>query len=469
MKLIINTTLLTLLMSVCCIHSDVAAQDRSGSLIATEVSSLVNAEPEAAPALFSETQLIDQVEQQYETISTEYFDGSCTTCTSDNSCLTYLCIDQMFSGGWLDQGFTGNPNASGGSNGPQGSNGPLIFNDQANEYMMNQLYLFAGRQVCEDGCSWDLGGRVDLLYGTDYYFIQATGLETRDDNSQHWNSNTGPRNAGTAGLYGLALPQAYAEIYSPWAGGVNVKLGHFYTTMGYESVMAPENFFYSHSYIMQYGEPFTHTGMLASWNSSSCLSWHAGITRGWNTWEQPNGQSSFIGGVDWVSPGEETKLKFTVHTGNEDITGNNNRTAYSLVFQQRLNQCWTYILHHNFGVEQNAKVNTSSQLDTAKWFGLVNYLYYTHNPCLDYGIRFEWFDDRDNARIFGLANDNIVTGGTYYNTTLGANWHPNDWFVVRPEIRWDYSDLDAPGITGAFDGGTSRDQLTLGFDVLMTF
>lgn len=391
--------------------------------------------------------------------------NSCGICTSD----CWNVCDQWFVKGWLEQGFTGNPDSNSGLVGPAGTNGPLIFNDQANEYMLNQLYLTFGREVRKDAGSWDIGGRVDVLFGTDYYFVQAQGLETRSDGSQQWNSGNGPRNAGNAGLYGLALPQFYVEANVPWANGVQVKAGHFYTVMGYESVMAPENFFYSRSYTMQYGQPFTHTGILASWDSSPCTTWYGGITRGWDTFEQPNGQVGFLGGFYWTSPHEATKLNFVLHTGSEDPSGQNNRTTYSLVFQQRLNQCWTYVLEHNLGTEENARLTTSNELGDATWYGLSNYLYYTVDSCLDVGVRFEWFNDRDNARVFGLANDNIADGGSYYALTLGANYHPAPWFILRPEVRWDWSDLSAPGIDGAYNNGTSDDQFTIGFDLITIF
>ncbi|MEW4453869.1 porin [Bremerella sp. JC817] len=395
--------------------------------------------------------------------------SDCLGCESVCSAPCWNWCDQWFFNGWLEQGFTGNPDSDGGLLGPAGTNGPLIFNDQANEYMLNQLYLSFGRSVNQDSCEWDLGGRVDVLYGTDYYFIQATGLETYDNNGQKWNSGNGPRNAGTAGLYGLALPQFYLEANVPWGNGLNVKAGHFYTIMGYESVMAPENFFYSHSYMMQYGEPFTHTGVLASYPTSSCITWYGGVTRGWNTFDQPNGQVGFLGGFRWVSPHEATKLNFTLQTGSEDPTGENNRTTYSLVFQQRINQCWTYVMEHNLGVEQNARLTTSNTLAQATWYGISNYLYYTVDPCTDLGVRFEWFNDPDNARVFALPNDNITTGGNYFELTLGANYHPTSWFILRPEVRWDWSDVQAPGISGVYNNGTSDNQFTIGFDLITVF
>ena len=42
------------------------------------------------------------------------------------------------------------------------------------------------------------------------------------------------------GQYGRAIPQLYAEIAN---GDWSVKIGHFFTLVGYEVVSAPDNFF----------------------------------------------------------------------------------------------------------------------------------------------------------------------------------------------------------------------------------
>ncbi|MCA9266915.1 MAG: outer membrane beta-barrel protein, partial [Planctomycetales bacterium] len=157
--------------------------------------------------------------------------------------------------GWVTQGFTWNPSSP-----RDGFNGPVTYNDRANEYQFNQLYLSAGRDAVTDGCCYDLAGRVDLLYGTDYSYVTALGLETHQNGTQKWNSETAD--------LGLAMPQLYAEAALPWGNGLNVKAGHFYSILGYETATSTGNFFYSHSYTRQYGEPLTHTGALATY----CLS-----------------------------------------------------------------------------------------------------------------------------------------------------------------------------------------------------
>ena len=295
---------------------------------------------------------------------------------------------------WLDQGFTWNT-----ANPGNQSNLPVTFNDRANEYEMNQLYLVMERKV-DHGKLWDWGARVDLLYGTDYFYTQSLGLETQPNGARRWNG-PGPRETGIPGdggaaLYGLAMPQLYAEFLTPIAYGTSIKVGHFYSIMGHESVMAPENFFYSHSYTMQYAEPFTHTGILFDYRYKPNFSVKAGIVRGWDAWEDPvfDGQTvdrvGFLGGISWQSCDERTALDFTVYTGNEELYAGQlqNRTNYSLVFKRDITPRLTYVFQHDLGVQQNGvaamRGSTLDQVAT-HWYTVVNYLYYKMNERVSIG------------------------------------------------------------------------------------
>ena len=82
-------------------------------------------------------------------------------------------------------------------------------------------------------------------------------------------------------------PQLYAEVFCPWGDGLSMKLGHYLRLFGYETVTAPDNFFYSHSYAFQYGEPFTFTGLLGNAKLGE-LTVQAGMNRGFNNWENEN-------------------------------------------------------------------------------------------------------------------------------------------------------------------------------------
>ncbi len=55
------------------------------------------------------------------------------------------------------------------------------FNYRNDEYMLNSFYLTVGRATDTGGSGWDIGGNIDLIYGTNYLFLQSRGLETRRD------------------------------------------------------------------------------------------------------------------------------------------------------------------------------------------------------------------------------------------------------------------------------------------------
>ena len=108
------------------------------------------------------------------------------------------------------------------------------------------------------------------------------------------------------------MPQLYAETdYND----LRIKWGHFYTILGYEVIPAVGNFFYTHSYALQYGQPFTHTGMLASRSMNDNWTWNAGVVSGWNEFDSA-GRRQFLGGLTYTNPGTGS-LAFSIVSGNE--------------------------------------------------------------------------------------------------------------------------------------------------------
>ncbi len=345
--------------------------------------------------------------------------------------------------GWVDQGFTVNTDSPNNR-----SNIPVTFNNRSNEYQFNQVYIVLDRPAGEKRHAWDIGGRVDLLYGTDSFFVGSVGLENHLDGTGKWNSQQ----------YGLAMPQAYVELYAPWGDGVTVRLGHFYTILGYESVPAVDNFFYSHSYAMQYGEPFTHTGFVASLPFGEIML-QAGVTRGWDTWEDNNSDMGVLFGAAWTSEDELTSIAFAMHASREQdqpppgaATGN----TFSLVVQHAFTDRMQYIIQYDHGFEPEAAANGGD----AQWYGLNQYLLYTINDDWTFGIRYEWFSDEDATRV------NAAWGSDYFATTVGFNWTPTDCITVRPSLRWDW--VDTSGYY-PFADGTEHDQILIDCDVIWRF
>jgi hypothetical protein len=370
--------------------------------------------------------------------------------------------------GWVAQGATTNPFNP--VNPPLGNgNLPVTFNYRSDEYQLNQAYGVIERET-DGSCGIDFGGRVDVLYGEDYFFTMAAGLETHPDASPHWNSATG-NGIGGLGRLGIAMPQAYAEAA---LGNFKLKVGHFYTIIGYESVMAPSNFFYSHAYTMQYGEPFTHTGGLVTWTPNDRWTFVGGVVNGWDKFDAVSDRMSVIGGVTFTPFHERWTIALSGISGDEDGVAPpflGNRSMYSFVFNWNVTERINYVFQHDLGIQQNGG---ALPCQDAEWYGINQYLFYTINDCWKAGIRAEWFRDDDGFRVLGGFNP-AAREGDWYEVALGLNWTPHPNITLRPEARYDWiqSPFAGGGAGGPFDNtpvGPGRvTQFTAGADLIITF
>lgn len=390
-----------------------------------------------------------------------FCDAACGGGGCDGWTLPQPCFLQRMgitAGGWLQQGFTANPDR------PDNRwNGPLALNDRSNDYEMNQLWFYLNRPTNTGGCGWDIGGRIDMVYGTDWRYGQGWGLENRinsDDN-----------------LYGLVLPQVYGEVA---VNDLTVRAGRFAGLLCYEQVPCVANFFYSHSYTMCYTEPQLVTGAMADYKLSREWSVQAGFHRGWYMWEDVNAHNDFMGGVRWVSPDQRTKISYHVTNGNQSnlaqLPDMGNWFAYSLLFERQLSSRTRYALQHNYG-----HANRAVPGGDAEWYTLNQYLFYKINPRWEAGMRFEWMRDEQGFKVAGVASnpdfagvrswDGIGYAGDFYEVTLGLNYRPSKNWVFRPEVRWDWYDGAQSWAQSnlPFDDGTQASQFTFAIDAILSF
>jgi hypothetical protein len=314
---------------------------------------------------------------------------------------------QLQLGGWTAMGYSDN-------NVPlsQAYNDLLSFDDVPDHFHLNQQWFYLGRTLSGDG--FDLGGRIDTVYGTDAQKTQAFG-----------NPGAGVRGFGTYdasldhGEYGWAIPQAYAEL---GYNNASVKVGHFFTPIGYEVIPVTGNFFRSHSYTMFNSEPFTHTGVLGQ-VTADALTLYGGWTLGWDTgFDQLNQGSNFLGGFAYAINDNVTFTYLSTY-GNFGWRdgGDDNSYSHSMVLVAGLTDNLQYIAQSDMIDTSNPGV---SEFDT---IGLNQYLIYSLNDVIGIGGRLEWWK---------------ADGVSFYEATSGLNIKLLDNLVIRPEYRQDW----APGI-----------------------
>ncbi len=330
-------------------------------------------------------------------------------------------------GGWTQAGYS-----TDGKNGV----GTGLFNSRPNEIVLNQQWFYLEKTAAPTAGRLDWVLRFDGMYGTDSQDTQAFGGRPHEWDNQ-WENGTD---------YGWALPQAYVDIASE---KLNIRVGHFFTLVGYEVVTAPDNFFYSHAFTMYNAEPFTHTGVLATYIANDKLTLHGGWTAGWDTGFTRNHGSSFLGGAS-VQVTDEISATYIVTAG--DFGGgaagsDTNGYSHSIVVEVDLTDKLKWVIQSDH--VDNAKfvdADPDDDVDGSKVSGINGYLFFDVNDMLGLGARVEYFDS--DAR-----------SGDVFASTIGANVRVAANLTIRPELRYERF---SPNFAG-------RDQLLFAIDAVMTF
>lgn len=358
---------------------------------------------------------------------------------------------QLRIGGAISAGVTYNPDDP-----DDGYNFPVIFNDRSNEFQLNRFRLFIQRDINPDSNHWDIGGRADFVIGADARYTTALGLDDRLANSNRFNR--------------VAFPQFYAQIFAPYGNGITAQIGHFFTVLGSASP------FNSVSYVA-YTEPSVHTGILLNTPLNSEINISAGAVLGslntldnfayaWNNW-------NFLGNITWTK--KSTTVNFSLLSGDDttrphyffsadlypdDIYSNRlsrfqaHRTQYSLTINYDFAEKWHYKIQHDYGYQAKSIISNSS----AQWYGIEQDLLYDVSDELTVGLRGDWFRDQNGLKV-------MIDGvpATYYSLTAGVFWKPLSWVTIRPELRYDHSNVRI------YDDRTKYEQLTFGTNIVIKF
>jgi hypothetical protein len=364
--------------------------------------------------------------------------------------------------GWIDSGITFNPDSP-----RDNQNFGRLFDDRANEPLLNQVVINFERALVPQPSQFDWGFKLLFMYGSDARFIHSLGLFDRTAHE----------------ILQPDLVEVYLNLHFPvmTEGGFDLKLGKFVTLEGAETIDPRANFFYSHTYIFNFGIPFNHTGALATFHASKLLDLYAGITRGVNASVDDNNDSpAFDGGVGLnLLDGKLTALAST-HIGPETPNDNrHNRYLNDLTITAKPAKNLTSITDLNYIYDEAAE---------ATGYGVAQYFIYTINDVFSIGVRGEIWRDADAFYVASFAeNDDaadLLRGGsvtvdprtvgggktTYGAVTLGLNIKPPvpkpaASLVIRPELRFDR----ALNGTRPFNDSSDSNQFTAGIDVIITF
>jgi hypothetical protein len=359
-------------------------------------------------------------------------------------------------------------------------NGPVTWLDRSNEWQLNQQWLYLERATDTSCNDWDIGGRVDFLYGTNYRWSTSAGLEDQ------WRMNT------DRSFYGLAMPSAYVETAYR---DVKVKWGHFISPVGFctlDTTLNPTPFL---PYTYQYGEAFTHWGAIATWNATDAFVLGGGITAGWDNFDGSGVGSRNAGWIGTATYTFEDKSSIA-YVGLWSNEFNNvflgtapqfsSRYLQTLVYSRPIGDKLTYVAQTDFGTQDSTfDFSGTRDIGTARWYGLNQYLMYAATDKLTLVGNFEWFRDESGFRVGallptattpgssvrGLPGDRFGYEGNFYQLTLGAKYMPTKNLFLRPFVRFDWFEGNSlnTGALRPFADGTRKDQVLIGGDVGLVY
>lgn len=368
---------------------------------------------------------------------------------------------------------------------------PGPFNHEyGNHYMLNQLDLRFERIV--DSKKWDIGGLVEVMYGSDAARIHSSGLGY---NGSDGTDNNTPTDANAVNnlhpIWQFDIPQAYIDVNAPLGNGLKVRIGKFATLLGYETIDPRTNAFYSHSYLFSM-IPFTQTGILGFYQINDQWSVIAGITRGWDqTLEDggPDGGTCAIDGLGQIlwTPNKQWSVALNWSTGPENFNDTSHyRTAIDPIITWHATDKLTLALEGLYVYDggrngDKATGGTVSHAYGDTW-GFAGYASYVINDYVTANLRLEKahtyvagldgfaFTPNSGSQIGPFANG--VPTLNMYEATLGVTITPfpkdpiGSNLSIRPEVRYDCSEdhIYENGTTHTF-----KDQLTFAADVIFKF
>jgi len=364
--------------------------------------------------------------------------------------------------GWIDGGITFNPDTP-----RDNQNFGRLFDDRANEPLLNQAVINFERVLAAQPGEFDWGFKAQFMFGSDARYIHSLGLLD---------------SVMKTSLYQPDIVEAYVSLHLSLLTerGVDVKLGKWVTLEGAETIDPRTNVFYSHTYIFNFGIPFNHTGALFTVHTTNWLDLMAGVTRGVNTSVEDNNDSpAFDGGVGLNLNEGKLVVSASTHIGPE--TPNNNsalRYLNDITVTWKISDKLTSITDMNYARDD---------LANADGFGVAQYLTYAITDKVTAKIRGEiWRDDKgffvaqfadphDPVRALdgeATIDPRTIGGGrtTYGALTVGLDIKPAvpkplTGLTIRPELRVDHS------LNGTRSFNDSKDQtlFTAAVDAIITF
>ncbi len=276
-----------------------------------------------------------------------------------------------------------------------------------------------------------------------------------------WFDGTGTGDSAVLGTGGgpATIKQAYVSLRAPIGNGIDFKMGVFDTIIGYEASNYTQNPNYTRSYAWGV-EPFTHTGLLASYRFSDTFAVSAGVANNpagagvFNTINTrlatatPNGAESskqYMGAIELTAPeslGFLSGSKLTVGAVNtqRDATGAFNDKAITHLYAgATLNtpvDAWKVGIAYDYVANFTGVAAMDSSY--ASVWGLYNSYQATDKLALHLRAEYATGSSGVFTGIAGNPADNDPNE-KFLGLTATVDYSLWENVISRLEVRWDRS------------------------------
>ena len=360
-----------------------------------------------------------------------------------------------------------------------GGNFPAAYSFEPNTAQIDQVALYFERtpdEIQRDHFDW--GGRLTLLYGTDYKYTFSQGVFS----NQYTDSSR---------QYGFDPVMYYLDFWLPRIGmGTNVRVGRYISIPDIEAQLAPNNLTYSHS-LLYTVDPYTQTGVVATTRLSKNWQIQAEVNDGNDVapWVKSERHLTPAVCIQWISNSGRDSIYPCMNGINDGNWRWNNVQHAVATWYHKFNsrwhmdtEAWYMWQSHTPNVDNPAgaaliaqrysylKVGAPSgaicnpALVTCysyEW-ALVNYINYQFGPRDIVTWRTDYLNDARGQRT-GFKT-------RYYEFDLSYTHWVGDVIELRPELRFEHSrDVDAYDNPSLTPGMGRNSQTMIAVDAILHF
>jgi hypothetical protein len=193
---------------------------------------------------------------------------------------------------------------------------------------------------------------------------------------------------------------------------------------------------------------------------SAAIDFQVAVFNGWDVVEDNNTRKSFMGRVG-IAATPTTTLGLLGFFGPEQTDATTNRYGGELLLSQKLagGRAALY-LQGDYGQDEDLL----GPDENAKWWGVGLWGTYDLTPAVGVGLRGDYIDDQDGARTSGVFGFPANTRHKFGSATATLNIRVFPGALVRPEFRYDRSNLEVYG-----EDDPSKNQVSFGLGASYIF